>query len=1080
MILQPERRKFMSNAKKFDSFAISASAGCGKTEEMAIRLLGMFLSDPEPEKIFNSVMAVTFSQSGAREIYNRIIEILFDTVLDSDIEKFNILNDRLSALDMNIKIVTHDDIVNLLRKLIFSVNDLQICTIDSFMNKIVQSFSTELSLPGKAELISESEEEILKVNTLKKLLLSSSYQFDQSEEKIEDIALESKKTSYGRNSRKYFSKIQENIKCYERLLDDNPDSTSYAFSGNVEDLFSLEKREEALYILENNPSQYRRKSTKDKAALLDVMDKVCYASTDTHFNNMELKRLRDFYQHYEEIRNGFKITASGFSSDHFSKDERNALILLLQYASYILIKQNAVRSDGFMNIARAYRKLYSETFYKQGKITFADLPRLLGNCQNSWTYDIAYRLNNKFCNYLIDEFQDTSRIQWQVISEIFGTPSLEENKSLFIVGDVKQAIYNWRSGDRRLMPDVIEKMKKQINLQQKPLDVSFRYGKSICSALNLIFDNMLIKNAGFFPGTGEAWSKIFKPHSPSDILKYRSRFDAYLSLDKDNHVKNSAALILRKIKESDIIEKHKSCAILVRKNKEGLALLEELQQDPDYGKYFIWIGNDKIGNNKIINALVNLLIYIQHPADTMACGIAEMLPSVRFLIPASREKLEQESYILKHSGFYEYLKNCIDKIKKRNNNKPISFCDRESLELFLNAAAEFDRTSLANDSRYFKEYINHVKHSTEAIGYKIKLMTIHHSKGLTFEHVFTAINGDTSIINKPKNIPIAGSYADNSRWILNSINDEFSIFPEINKAWNEFTAEQMFEKICLMYVALSRAKYTMTLILPPLADAKMKLFKNFEPINNGKNSYYLTDYITETLFRCADADETEDEFHFMHAKIDDAYIGLPIEKEKTLNIKETPPLNFKMLPSPNIRRRRIRPSDGLDENDNGKNGKLFFNLPDESKGKFFGEDLHRFLCDIDDFSAPALPPDTPGNIRDEIAKISANNDLCKLLNDYDECWKERSFDVIIKDYYISGCFDRVQIHRNPDGSAADTIIIDYKSGSRPTEINDKVKRYHRQLNTYRMALSQLLKLSVAEIKCFIIWTQDAVSEEVKP
>ena len=89
MILQPERRKFMSNAKKFDSFAISASAGCGKTEEMAIRLLGMFLSDPEPEKVFNSVMAVTFSQSGAREIYNRIIEILFDTVFSANCLKRN-------------------------------------------------------------------------------------------------------------------------------------------------------------------------------------------------------------------------------------------------------------------------------------------------------------------------------------------------------------------------------------------------------------------------------------------------------------------------------------------------------------------------------------------------------------------------------------------------------------------------------------------------------------------------------------------------------------------------------------------------------------------------------------------------------------------------------------------------------------------------------------------------------------------------------------------------------------------------------------------------------------------------------
>ena len=195
------------------------------------------------------------------------------------------------------------------------------------------------------------------------------------------------------------------------------------------------------------------------------MKKIHTADTDTHFKSAELNRMRDFYAAWEDLKNYQTSSVKSFSKEKFEHDEISAIIFLLQYAAYILLEQNSIRSSAFLNLAANYRKIYADTFYRQGKLTFADLPRLLGNTQNSWTFDIAYRLNNRFTNYLIDEFQDTSRIQWQVLSSIFGTPDGDVQKKLFIVGDVKQAIYGWRSGDRRLMPDVIEKMKKQSKIK---------------------------------------------------------------------------------------------------------------------------------------------------------------------------------------------------------------------------------------------------------------------------------------------------------------------------------------------------------------------------------------------------------------------------------------------------------------------------------------------------------------------------------------------------------------------------------------------------------------------------------------
>ncbi len=1063
----------------FESAAISASAGCGKTEEMAIQLLRMFIYAPDISKAINSTMAVTFSKSGAKEIYNRMLELLFNAILKDEIDE---LHAKLETENSKLPEFDAAHLTKVLKDLIFSVNDLKICTIDSFMNKTVRSFAAELGLPLKAELITESEENLLKENVIRKLLISPAHQTFDMDDEFEDMALESQKTAYGQNSRKYFSRISSGIEKYEKILDDYPNASAYKFAGNVAEIFSREKRLEAWETLETAKSKKRMAVTQDRESFYDVMKKIHTANTDTHFKTAELNRMRDFYAVWEDLKNYQTSSVKSFSKEKFEHDEISAIIFLLQYAAYILLEQNSIRSDAFLNLTANYRKIYADTFYRQGKLTFNDLPRLLGNTQNSWTFDIAYRLNNRFTNYLIDEFQDTSRIQWQVLSSIFDTPDGDVQKKLFIVGDVKQAIYGWRSGDRRLMGEVIDEMKSQIGMQQRSLDVSFRYGSSICSALNMIFDGNLINNAGFFPGVGSAWKNIFSDHNPSTLLQYRSNFEFYLPETDENAKYNYAQLILKRIRDLNIIDNRRSCAILVRTNKEGISLLDELQQDPEYGDFFMWEGNDKIDDNKLIICLIHLLIYIQHPADTMAREIANMLKCIRFLIPRTHAALQKENHILAHSGFYNYLKNCICKIQKQNENNNISYADIESIELFLDAAGKFDNSSIPKDSRYFKEFIKSVKHSKEAVGYKIRIMTIHHSKGLTFDHVFCAFFKGSSMISREKNIPVAGKNPDGSSWILHSVNEEFSVFPEINKAWNNAAAEQIFEKICLMYVAFSRARYTCSVILPKLSGTKKKMIDDQIHLSQSK-SYFFTDYITE-LFFCGTYGVSSLALHgnviFSMVEIDDYDNTLPVIKNKNVKPVRNYPLQFIPRKNDELRRRRIRPSDGMDSNAPEEKRKLFFNLPDESKGKNFGAKLHAVLCATDNLQNPVLPDNCPEEIKNEVLRLRSNPEICALLADFDECWKEKTFDVIVQDYYISGCFDRVQIKRSNDGKIISAAIIDYKSGNFDPDDTEKNIRYHRQLNTYRIAASQLLHLPVTDIKCFIIWTAAAVIEEVAP
>lgn len=1070
----------MKNNICFPSYAISASAGCGKTEEMALRLLGMFLASPDdPQQIFKNTMASTFSRSGAKEIYNRILELLFNSLLKNDMES---LNTRLQSLNINIGKFERSTYIKLLRSLIFAVNDLKICTIDSFMNSIVNSFFQELGLPGKPSLVNSAEENILTEQALKKLLLKHSHDPGEREKEYRDLANECKKALYAKDSRNYFNHIKELIEKYNIILDNHPDVKAYRFMGNVDEIFSAGQNQTAWETLSSNPTESRTKSTKNKAALYDVLKKIAFAGKNTNFSTAELTRMRDFYDKWEDLKQHQTSTIESFSKEKFSEKEINAIIYLLYCGAYILLQQTIIRSEAMLNLTRQYKKCCNEVFYGQSKITFADLPRLLGNSENDWTFDIAYRLNCRMCNYLIDEFQDTSRIQWHVLNSIFDRPDDDSPFSLFIVGDVKQAIYGWRAGDRKLMGEVIDLMNQQIGLEQKPLNCSFRYGENICRAINHIFDGKAIMNDHFFPGTGRLWNDIFQKHTASEKLHYRSKFSAFLL----NKTKNQdvpeifASLLLKKIKEAGFIENKSSCAILVRTSKEGFKLLDALRRDPQYGSIFIWEGKQKIGNDKLINALLNMLIYIQHPADTMAKELAQMLPAIRFLIPFSSEKAAEENNRLIQEGFYTYLKKCIAKIQTKSNIK-FSCSERESIELFLQSAYEFDHSSIVHDSRIFKEYIRKIEHSNETVGFKIPVMTVHHSKGLTYEHVFTAIIDDISIVNRDSNKIICGKTA-NQHWILNSVNKEFTVFEDIKFAWDQSTREQIFEEICNMYVALSRAKYTMTLLLPPLSDKKTENMTKGKSLHEA-GSYFISDYMTLRLFndRFAAEPVALDNDTFQYMEIDECNLHLPIAKNKKIEIKTTEPVNFKTEKSPSLHRRRIRPSDGIEEDsENYDNFKLYFNLPDKQKGKSFGSALHDILCKMDNFDLNSIPENISGAMRNEIIKINSNPEIRSLLANCDECWKERSFDVVLQQNYISGCFDRVQLVRDENKNIKSAVIIDYKSGRHSADDIDKIKRYHRQLNTYRSALSQLLQISISKISCFIIWTSDAELEKVEP
>jgi len=115
------------------------------------------------------------------------------------------------------------------------------------------------------------------------------------------------------------------------------------------------------------------------------------------------------------------------------------------------------RTQGIHEVVSAYEAGYDRTVRRRGRLSFADLTRLLARAQEEAAWagheaDLWYRLDGKVDHWLFDEFQDTSAQQWSIMRGLVDEvlQDVEQRRSFFAVGDVKQSIYLWRKAEAQL------------------------------------------------------------------------------------------------------------------------------------------------------------------------------------------------------------------------------------------------------------------------------------------------------------------------------------------------------------------------------------------------------------------------------------------------------------------------------------------------------------------------------------------------------------------------------------------------------------------------------------------------------
>ena len=176
----------------------------------------------------------------------------------------------------------------------------------------------------------------------------------------------------------------------------------------------------------------------------------------------------------------------------------------------------------------SYEQVYDEMVRRTGRLTFADVQRLLRPDEPNGARQLSreaadearlfidWRLDAQIDHWLLDEFQDTSYGQWSVLRNLIDEAVQDPtgSRSFFYVGDVKQAIFAWREGDSRLFREIFDHYNTEQagTIKEERLDRSWRSGPAVIAMVNRVFGDDEALGRLFPAKATERWSGEWRDH----------------------------------------------------------------------------------------------------------------------------------------------------------------------------------------------------------------------------------------------------------------------------------------------------------------------------------------------------------------------------------------------------------------------------------------------------------------------------------------------------------------------------------------------------------------------------------------
>ena len=796
----------MGKAVKFLNEIIPASAGTGKTYRLTNKFIQLMHLGVKPE----SIVALTFTKKAAAEFFEEILKKLARCSTDENFA-------ASIAKDLGLDNFNKQSALELLKIFIDSIPKLELGTLDSFLYKIISQIPFELGLDHEFELMTDYEILVERESVYRKV-------FENSGKSGEEFLVAFKLATFGREDSGILRNLDEYINNLHNIYIFNPDPTSWGnelkiwpdgFKWNVLKKNTLKSKIKELLNLINNKT--------DKDIIINKWENFLNWVLMNDSGNpvpLNYKTLhKNLLEAIDDLKEG-SATINVSRNKHLIEGAQAELFL--EIASHIVglqIKTQASRTRGLWKVLQSFEDEYQQRVRTKGRLTFSDLPYFLGSYNSEKSLQglaselinkIQYRLDAKYEHWLLDEFQDTSREQWNAISKLIDEAAQdpEAKRSVFIVGDMKQSIYAWRGGDTELFREQRAKFRSlgPERYQEKDLNLSRRSSIPVIEMTNSILGNIDIINQTF-PSIKDQWE--YQSHST--VHHSRLGYASWITPSGDISDKLEAKLEITKniINEVDPINNGIDIGVLVQTRQFGTKVTEYLRDHTS-----IKISNETdveiATDNPLCIALISIFRCAAHPSDNFSWTHLKMTPFWK-KIKANFSNISEFSHDVRTSiwrnQFAKTVKSWISKIE-------IELDEFNSMraEQFYTAACLFDNQGSRSIDDFIRYMQNYKLRESGQPG-SVQVMTIHKSKGLDFDAVILPEIEGNSFSSLRPGIKIKRNNYHETEWILNMPNKAYiELDKELNDFYSSEANKNIYEEICKYYVALTRARYANYLI----------------------------------------------------------------------------------------------------------------------------------------------------------------------------------------------------------------------------------------------------------------------------
>ncbi|MEA1785656.1 UvrD-helicase domain-containing protein [Arenibacter sp. GZD96] len=805
----------MSNAFKI----YDASAGSGKTYILTKEYLKIILATDNSSN-FRQILAITFTNKAVNEMKQRILGSLYtfsqvaliDTAPALFLEIMNDLEVGHVLLKERSKIM--------LKEILHNYSFFDVATIDKFTHRLIRTFARDLQL-------SQNFEVVLDTNALLGQavdgLLDKAGSTDELTKVLVDFALEKIDGDKSWD-------IAYDLNVVGKLLfeEDQRPHLKRLETKSLEDFLRLKRTlQQKIAILENqltaDASRALTLIRKNRLVFTDFirasfpkfLQNIVAGEFDLDFNSEWKKNFETTILYTKSCPPATKAILDRLHP------EFSVIFLSIKATFYkVQFLRNSYRNIVPLSVLNAIQKEVSHLEKEKDLVPISSFNSIIANeIKDQPVPFIFERLGEKYRHYFIDEFQDTSEMQWNNLIPLIGNAldSLDENGntgSLLLVGDAKQAIYRWRGGKAEqflklaknenssfVMPPNTNRLPKNYRSHEEIIKFNNAFFSSVSQFLNDTTYREL-----FLEGNQQAYNTlkggvVSIQFTPKDELQHED--DLY------------AEAVVNRIRQ--VVKKGyhlKDICILVRKNKHGVLLAKQLMQE---GIPIISSETLLLSSYAKVKFLINLLRYSDNPKDLETSF--ELLLYLSSVAPLRHTLIEKHLKTLP-----DFLRNQyqfdIDFFTKATVYDGLEYAIRQfRLADESDAYLTFLMDEVLNvEQRFgvnaplFLEYWDQNQGKLSIVAPEnvdaVQIMTVHKSKGLEFPIViFPYANTHIYEESDPKLwLPVEASQFHGFDEVLVSKKQEVMHYGQVAEGmYQEDHCKLELDAFNILYVALTRA-----------------------------------------------------------------------------------------------------------------------------------------------------------------------------------------------------------------------------------------------------------------------------------